>query len=212
MPYIMSYSHRPGIPGITEDGYWKEEWGGLKEKQRLKSHPWMYGLPTDAKYFPSSGYLHNKPKNIPNIFCQAWWFCDAEIKDIIEDLEPGRHCFYPYSLRSSKEGPVVKELFIIHPQDPITSIDVEKSPKALPQKYNDKYEIKAGGMGDKPNIKRGHYAVLTEDYPKDRHIWRDTRVETQNGIFISDHLHDVIKQYHNIAVVFWKLKPAEKFK
>ena len=165
-------------------------------------------MPTDAKYFPSSGYLDNKPKNIPNIFCQAWWYCDEEIKNTIEALEPGRHRFYPFALRSSKKGDVRANLFIIHALEPIEAIDVDRSPVLW--KDGDVLEVPQETRSTRPSKKYENYAVLKPDYPKDRHIWRDTRVETPNGIFISDHLHSIFKQTPNICVSYMPLWEADK--
>ena len=205
MPYLMSNSHRLGIPGIRTDDHWQQEWGSRTEKL---AKPWELGLPTEAKYFPKSGYLINKPKNIPNIFCQGWWHCDEEIKNTIEALEPGRHRFYPFALRTSKKGEVRANLFIIHALEPIEAIDVEKSPNV--REVRNTLDIQQGGRPSKPSKKAGNYVVLKPDYPKDRHIWRDTRVETPNGIFISDHLYSIFKQTPNVCVAFMPLWEADK--
>jgi len=205
MPYIMSYSHRPGIPGVEEDDYWQDQWGS-----RLinRAKPWKLGLPMPAKYFPTSGYLTGKVKTIPNIFCQGLWFCDEEIRKVIEGLEPGRHRFYPFTLRNSKKGDIRAELFIIHALEPIEAIDIDRSPGV--REFVGTLEVPEGIRTNKPGKRHANYVVLKRDYPKDRHIWRDTRVETSNGIFISDHLHSVITQTKNVCVSYMPLWEAEK--
>lgn len=205
MPFIMSNSHRPGIPGIDIDDHWQEEWGSRREK---RSRPWKLGLPTEAKYFPNSGYLTNKPKTIPNIFCQRWWYCDEEIKDTIESLEPSRHRFYPFALRASKIGDVRAELFIIHALEPIEVIDVKHSPGV--REVRTHLEVPQGVRMSRPNKKWTGNVILKRDYPKDRHIWRDSQVETPNGIFISDHLHSIFKQSKNVCVSYMKMWGAGK--
>lgn len=205
MPYIMSYSHRLGIPGIKEENHWQEEWGSRLDKRSI---PWSLGLPAEAKYFPNSGYLTNKPKTIPNIFCQGWWYCDEDIKNTIESLEPGRHRFYPFSLRASKNGDVRAELFIIHALEPIEAVDIERSPGV--REVRNHLEVPQGVRDSRPSKKWTGNVVLKRDYPKDRHIWRDTRVETPNGIFISDHLHSIFKQTKNICVSYMPLWEAGK--
>jgi len=210
MPYIMSYSHRPGIPAIEDDEYWQEEWGSRVENLAI---PWDLGMPTEAKYFPTSGYLTNKVKTIPNIFCQGLWFCDEEIKNIIEDLEPGRHRFYPFTLRNSKNGDVRAELFIIHALKPIEAIDIERSP--LVREFVGTLEVPASVRNSKPSKKWANYVVLKPDYPRDRHIWRDSRVVTRNGIFISDYLYSIFKQTKNVCVAYmplWEAEKVDKFK
>lgn len=207
MPYIISNSHRPGIPGVEIDDHWQEEWGSRLEK---RSRPWNLGMPIDAKFFPISGYLNNNPKAIPNIFCQRWWYCDKEIKNVIETLEPGRHRFYPFALRSSKKGDVRAELFIIHALDPIEVIDVERSPGV--REVRKHLEVPQSVRNPKPSKKWGDYVVLKPDYPTGRHIWRDTQVETPNGIFISDHLYSIFKQTKNVCVAYMPLWETDKVK
>ena len=106
MPYFMTTSYK-SIPDVDEDKYWDENWGDDVDDF---IRPLKFGLEVNAKFFPQSGFLEHETAIIPNLFSIEFWFCTEVIKDAIEQLEPGRHRFHPFSLNHELYEPNLHRL------------------------------------------------------------------------------------------------------
>lgn len=189
MPYFMTTSYK-NIPDIDEDKYWDDSWGDIVDDfiRPLKS-----GLEIDARFFPRSGFLEQDTAIIPSLFSIEFWFCSELMKDAIEQLEPGRHGFHPYSLRDAPEGKEIAQLYIINIVDPVDAVDVKRS---------ENLDIRMNPSGKQITRVSTVYLseskreiALHEDMIKDRHLWLSPKAFGPGNAFVSDALHEIILQH-----------------
>ncbi|WP_299472557.1 DUF1629 domain-containing protein [uncultured Roseibium sp.] len=184
----MTTSYK-NIPDVDEDKYWDDKWGSIV---RNFIKPINQGVNIKPELFPSSGFLERKTSVIPNLFSIQFWYCTDVIKQAIERLEPGRHYFHPYVLRDAPEGKETAQLFIINIVEPIDAVDVERS-------ENLRFHADSTGRGvmsvspaylskDKREV------ALHENLLKGRHLWIGPGAYGPGRAFVSDELHDIIKE------------------
>lgn len=189
MPYFMTTSYK-SIPDIGEDKYWDDNWGDDVDDF---IRPLKFGLEVNAKFFPQSGFLEHETAIIPNLFSIEFWFCTEVIKDAIEQLEPGRHRFHPFSLRDAPEGKEIKQLYIINIVDPIDAVDVERSENLVTRINPSGKPITQVATAYLSKNKRE--IALHDSLVEDRHLWVSPKAFGPGNAFVSDKLHDVIQQH-----------------
>ncbi|MET1412184.1 DUF1629 domain-containing protein [Roseibium sp. HPY-6] len=188
MPYFMTTSHK-NIPNFAVDEIWEAAWGAKTEVRTKKMHA---GLEVGEKYLEKSGYLTEARKEIPPLFCSQFWYCSEVIKAAIERLEPKRHQFHPFSLRDQERKYEVAQLYIINILDSIDALDLERSENLeVYTGYDGQEVVKVNPLflsKDKREI------ALYQDRIKNRHLWMGPGAFGPAKAFISDELHDIIKE------------------
>lgn len=177
------------IPDIDEDQYWDPVWGDIVDDF---IEPIDKGLMIDPKLFPSSGFLEQKTSVIPNLFSIQFWYCTDVIKQAIEQLEPGRHYFHPYVLRDAPEGKEIAQLYIINVLDPIDAVNIGKSENL--EFYTDLAGDKHMSVNPLFLSKDKEEIALFEDRIQGRHLWLGPGAYGPGKAFVSDELHDIIKE------------------
>ena len=184
----MTTSYK-NLPDVDEDKYWDDEWGSIV---RNFIEPIDQGVKINPELFPSSGFLGQKTSVIPNLFSIQFWYCTDVIKQAVERLEPGRHYFHPYVLRDAPEGKEFAQLYIINIVDPIDAIDVDRS---------ENLDIRKNLSGKKVTTVNSIYLssekceiALHEDRILGRHLWVGPGAYGPGNAFVSDELHDIIKE------------------
>lgn len=188
MPCFMTTSYR-NIPDIDEDKYWDDSWGEIVDDF---IHPLKFGLEIDVRFFPRSGFLEQKTAMIPNLFSIQFWYCSDVIRDAVERLEPGRHYFHPYVLRNAPNGEEIAQLYIINIVDPVDAVDVERSENL--RIYTDSTGKEKMSVSPAYLSKDKREIALHGELVKDRHLWIGPGVYGPGNAFVSDELHDIVKQ------------------
>lgn len=188
MPYFMTMNSTKQ-PIVHRDDFWDDKWGDILEKL---IRPVKVGKKVDAKYFPTGGLLERKVKVIRNLFGIEFWYCTDVIKNAIELLEPGRHGFHPFSLRDPYRDNETTQLFIINIVGSIDAIDVKRS-ENLDTRIN--LSGKQVTMVNPLYLsKKKREIALHDNLIKGRHLWVSPEAYGPGNAFISDELHDKIKQ------------------
>lgn len=188
MPCFMSMNSTRQ-PIVQRDEFWDSSWGDILEKL---IRPVKMGQKVDAKYFPPSGLLEEKVKVIRNLFGIEFWYCTDVIKNAIEQLEPGRHGFHPFSLRNPFEGDEITQLYIINIVGWIDAIDVERSDNLVTRIIPSGKKITRVST---LHLSKGKREIaLHDDMIKGRHLWVSPKADGPGKAFVSDELHDKIKQ------------------
>ena len=202
MTYFMTTSYT-NIPCINEDDYWNLEWGDVVKDF---IDPIDKGLRVDARFFPPSGFLELNAAKIPCLFSIQFWYCNDVIKQAIERLEPGRHHFSPYRLRSSREGVEIAQLYIINIVDPLDAVDRQKSNNLTYFQRRD--GVESFVISPLKLSKDRTDIALNPDLIEGRHLWIGPGAFGPGNAFVSDELHDVIKRHLSspAPIDFYKTK------
>ncbi|WP_281929943.1 imm11 family protein [Roseibium album] len=188
MPYFMTMNSTRQ-PIIQRDDFWDDSWGDIVDKLVV---PVDRGQKVGAKYFPLGGLLEEKVKVIPNLFSIEFWYCTELIKNTIEQLESGWHGFHPFSLRNPYEDNEITQLYIINIVGWIDAIDVERSDNLVTRTFPSGKEITRVSPLHLSKDKRE--IALHDDMIKCRHLWVSPKADGPGKAFVSDELHDKIKQ------------------
>ena len=192
MPYLLFSGG--GYYSIGLDDHWDPDWGN----KYWSMVPYFQGQRVDIKFLPSSGYFAGKGSTKPSPFlAHPLWLCSLEVKEQIESVEGGVHQFRPFKLRRSKTGPVVAEYFTMNFCDPLDTIDVARSdPKIV--KFR---PVRSKNGGKLLEISRGHLrdqgtgVALVPNAAGNRHAWADTRTQSYQYVFVSDHLYEKLMPF-----------------
>lgn len=184
----MTTSHE-NIPAIERYDYWNDDWGDIVSEF---IDPIDVGEEVDATLFPAKCFLNEPASVIPALFSSEYWICNEVIKDTIEKLEPGRHRFRGFCLDDRRNGGEVAKLYIINILDPLDAVDVEMS---------DSLDLLMKPDGSRVfscepfNLSEEREEIkLFEDRIQGRHLWIGPGAYGPGRAFVSDELHDIIKE------------------
>ncbi len=202
MPYFMTTSYK-NRPSIELDDFWYDSWGDIV-KEFIE--PINKGLKINPSFFPQSGFLREAMSEVPTLFSTQFWFCSKAIKEAIDQLEPGKHRFHPFSLRDASGGHEIEQLYIINILDPVDAVDVEKSENLDIYKGFDGQEVVKVSPLYLSKDKRE--TALHPDRIKGRHLWLGPGAYGPGKAFVSDALHDMIKQHDSrpSPLIFYRTK------
>lgn len=128
------------------------------------------------------------------------WYVDETIKDILSDIEPGRHNFIPIRLTREDSMPTQRNFFLLHVTAAIEAIIIEHTRFAAGV-GSDAYEHVQQLVESGP-------IVLDSTSIANRHLWRGKEWNTHEynhlafSYFCSDQLADEIRKISNIQIRF----------
>lgn len=121
--------------------------------------------------WPKSGYTEKKRKKIP-AYIDRWsiQMVSESFRQLVEDMEPGVHQFFPFDLRNGKRGePAPEQYYILNIATLLDSVDPEKSDVKRRRGVAGKPgTFVVSGLSDK--------FVVRSDVIAGHHLWRERYV------------------------------------
>lgn len=139
----------------------------------------------DLQEMPKSVALQ-KTKVLKPMFLAGFWNVNQTVKDIIEEMDPGRHQFVPINLTTWFDKPIdAGERFLLNVFHHQSSIVDDMTNATVVPGYEDTKE-KMLLRVLKPKV-----TVDVNKLKPDVHLWREVRY--LNSLFVSDDLHNRLK-------------------
>lgn len=200
MPYLVKKSN-VFPPHIVDDPYWQDEWGS----RYTMMLPYFDGCPIGPKFLPKGGYLEADANSLASFVPLPTWLCTAEVKDVIESVEPDVHRFHPFAVRRNETSQEVVQEYL--------TINFCNSLKVFNPNTTDPKLFKKVGNGLvfndlQININRADgipiNLAIHEDVMQEHHAALDPRIGF-GSLFLSDAMHDALLPYLNNGH-FWVFK------
>jgi hypothetical protein len=161
---------------------------GLSQRPPL-GFTYYGGVPIDSTMVASEFFLISSHKQLAGIFSiSGYWGCSGEFKDIVEELEPGVHQFFPVRtitrLRSEKPitrlrdgGPVDDQYFILNCLQLVDAIVPEKSSGPT-------FRMAVAGGREPTFFTARDHVCLSKDRIAGKHLWRGKTEALYDGYYL----------------------------
>lgn len=167
--------------------------------------PEGYGLfqaarPVPPEIMPTSGFLDKPKKRLPDfISVFGTWIVTATFRDLVETLEPGRHQFFPFTLRSKKRNGEIVEKF------KFLFNEVNRVEALVPEESDLTWEsIPSGGKILRYTKRPDPVLAMRKTLIAGKHIWRDPRKMSE--MFFSSELGDAVQAAGLKGLEFLKIR------
>lgn len=163
----------------------------LDKKPSLTAGRLLGGRRKNPDNVPRAFYVSTRRQTLPGMF-QCWPIADAvseQLRNKIEELEPGVHQFFPIELELLKGERPDQPYYLLNIMNVIDAIDPEKS---VSDSIHSPYSFGTSHFWNRPESKRNTRIVLYKNVIAGMCIWND--VNSYGDIFMSDELYDFIKK------------------
>ena len=150
---------------------------------------------------PSSGYTEKPRKRIPD-YTDRWGlqFVSENFRQVVEELEPGLHEFFPFQLRNGKRGdPAPQQYYVMNIMTQCDCIDYEQGGVSVDRRHDGSITYFS------PERISHEGMVLKSDIIVGKHLWRAKYLG--GSFFISD---DFMALYRKRKLQYLERAPAEE--
>lgn len=187
---------------VNPPWYVNIEFDGEKPRNARK-----LGLESATRYnpasgpLPTSGYTEKPRKRIPD-YIDRWGlqFVSENFRQVVEELEPGLHEFFPFQLRNGKRGdPAPQQYYVMNIMTQCDCLDYEQGGVSV-----DRWEDGAIAFFSPEKISH-EGMVLKSDVIAGKHLWRAKYLG--GSFFISE---DFMGLYRKRKLQYLERAPAEE--